>query len=81
MVFSKKLCQNRGVIRRVNSSDTGAARCPGRPAVEHASRKGFLSGGRATPTKAVMQKGLAHLRDESSLFTIPHQNGKVVLHM
>lgn len=57
MVFSQRPCQNRGVIRRVNSSDTGAASCPGRPAVEHASRKGFLSGGRATPTKGCNAKG------------------------
>lgn len=31
--------------------------------------------------KAVMQRGMAHLGDESSLFTIPHQSGKALLHM
>lgn len=55
--FHGRLCQNRGVIRRVNSSGTGTASCPGLPAVEHASWKGFLSGGRATPTKGCSAKG------------------------
>lgn len=57
MVFSQRLCQNRGVMRRVNSSGTGTASRPGPPAAEHSNWKGFLSGGRATPTKGCNAKG------------------------